>query len=214
MPKFVSRTDIINHLIKRFDYKNYLEIGIADGANFVGVEGVDYWTGVDPDPQAYPGLTHRMTSDEFFEENTEIFDIVFIDGLHHHGQAYRDALNALKCLDVLGTVVMHDCSPPDKAHQIVPREQLAWCGDVWRAFLQLREIKELHMEVIGTDYGVGIIQPSGVQIPLPDYTFRDMTYEAFDENRTSLLNLKPADVVLGRDIWNPLSITPPDVDAK
>ena len=98
---------------------------------------------------------------------------------------------------------MHDCLPPTKDSQMVPQgDRVTWCGDVWRAYLQLREIKELHMEVINTDYGVGIIQ-QGEQVPLPDYTFRDMTYKAFIENKEHLLNLKPHDMVLGRNVWTP-----------
>ena len=195
----VFRIQILNHLAKRFNYTTYLEIGVAQGAT---IAHLDYplrrLVGVDPDPEAKP-VTFRMTSNEFFEQNIEPFDLIFVDGLHQHRQAYTDVLNALDCMNVGGTVVMHDCSPPTEGHQAVPREQFYWNGDVWRAYLQLREIKELYMEVIDTDYGVGIIQ-QGEQKPLPAGTANLLTYGAFDENRKSLLNLKPHTHILNKKV--------------
>lgn len=197
----VTRTDIIDYLAKRFSYKTYLEIGVFNGANYKYLQHpFRRMIGVDPKPQEGTGVSFAGTSDEFFEHNTESFDLIFIDGLHHHGQAYKDALNALDSMNVGGTVVMHDCLPPTKDAQEVPQDgRFIWTGDVWRAYLQLREIKELYMEVIDTDFGVGIIQ-QGEQVPLPPYTYRDMTYEAFIENKAGLLNLKSADCILGRKV--------------
>ena len=195
----INRTMILDYLAQRFGYKTYLEIGVAKAENLAELgHPFHYMVSVDPDPDAIRA-TYRMTSDEFFERNFESFDLIFVDGLHRHGQAYKDVLNALDCMNVGGTVVMHDCSPPSEIHQRVPRSQYHWTGDVWRAYLQLREIKELYMEVIDTDFGVGIIQ-QGEQVPLPDYTFRDMTYEAFAENREGLLNLQPTDCILGKKV--------------
>ncbi len=195
----VSRSMIIDHLAARFNYKTYLEIGVAQAENLGDLlHPFHTMIGVDPDPQAVQ-TTHHMTSDMFFEQNIESFDIIFIDGLHEHAQVYKDVLNALDCMNVGGTVVMHDCNPATRAHQAIPREQFYWNGDVWRAYLHLREMKELYMEVIDTDFGVGIIQ-QGEQVPLPENTYRDMTYETFDENRNELLNLKPDDWILGKQV--------------
>ena len=195
----IYRHDIINHLIHKFDYESYLEIGVDNGRNFSYIEAPIKW-GVAPDPEASPRVTDRVPSDEFFDYNLMPFDIIFIDGLHEADQAYRDVENALKILNPHGTIVMHDCSPPSKASQTVPRIQDLWCGDVWRAWMKLRQRDDLFMEVVNTDYGVGIIrrkedepyavkpQPAGVE---------DMTYSEFNADRAYLLNLVPPNCILG-----------------
>ena len=63
-----------------------------------------------------------MTSDEFFEQNKEKFDIVFIDGLHHSEQVYKDILNSLNILNEDGTIICHDMNPTEEFRQIVPRK--------------------------------------------------------------------------------------------
>ncbi len=189
------RDDIINHLIRKFDYKSYLEIGICEGKNFARID-VDTKVGVDPDPEASVSATYLMTSDEYFEQNIDTFDIIFIDGLHEAGQAYRDARHALDILNEGGTVVMHDCSPPNQACQDMPfpGKETLWCGNVWRAWLKLRRLTDLYMEVIDTDFGVGIIR-KGKQEPIENCV--GLSYQDFDKDRTRLLNLTPPNYILG-----------------
>ena len=33
---------------------------------------------------------------------------------------------------------MHDCMPRDYYYQAVPRSQINWNGDTWKAFLEIR----------------------------------------------------------------------------
>jgi hypothetical protein len=74
-----DRRDIIKYLTNRYQYKHYLEIGCASDDTFRFVRNIyEYAVGVDPSQ----GGTHRMTSDEFFQQNNLTFDIIFIDGLH------------------------------------------------------------------------------------------------------------------------------------
>ena len=47
-----------------------------------------YKISVDPEKNS-EHLTHEMTSDEFFEQNTDKFDVIFIDGLHHSDRSIR-----------------------------------------------------------------------------------------------------------------------------
>ena len=37
-----------------------------------------------------------MTSDEFFKQNEDTYDVIFIDGLHTSDAVYRDINNSLK----------------------------------------------------------------------------------------------------------------------
>lgn len=159
-----TRTDIINYLIDDRGYESYLEIGTQNAFNFVPVNCRDK-TGVDPDP--YAVATHEMTSDKFFEINKRMFDIIFIDGLHHCDQVLKDVSNSLNCLPPSGALVLHDCYPDSELTQRVPRESTIWTGDVWKAWVSLRCFLKMEMFVLNTDWGVGIIQ-AGEPYPVSD----------------------------------------------
>lgn len=186
-----TRTDIINYLIETYDYNDYLEVGVRDcRSNFDKVKA-SYKVGVDPEPKRkndlYPFF--EMTSDEFFKQNKQKFDIVFIDGMHEHSFAARDLQNSLDYLRENGTVVMHDCNPPTEWHQREPEEYNGtgeWNGTVWKAFVQFRKRKDLKMCVVDTDWGVGIIQ-FGEQIPLQKTN--KLLYSLLEKNRQNWLNL-------------------------
>jgi hypothetical protein len=157
----MQRFDIINHLISVNDYKSFLEIGTQEKINFSSVN-IKRKVCVDPDPNA--GADYPITSDLYFEQNFEKFDIVFVDGLHHADVVYRDILNSLRRLNPGGCVVVHDVIPFSYEAQIIPLEKasemgtIAWNGDVWKAWIKLRtERNDLSMCCVNTDHGCGII---------------------------------------------------------
>jgi hypothetical protein len=178
--------DIIQRLIDKNNYKNYLEIGTREGRTFNKIN-CSHKIGVDLDKEAV--ATHFMPSDAFFENNTEEFDIIFIDGDHEEHQVMSDVLNALDALAVGGTIVMHDCNPINEWRQRPKSEFVTgqnWNGTVWRAYVRLRTRDDLSMYVIDTDEGIGIIQ-RGCQKPI---TYKEpLDYEMFSECRNYLLNL-------------------------
>lgn len=184
----MTRTNIINALIRKFKYKSYLEIGVQNTAfNFDKIECDDK---IGIDPKQIPGIL-QMTSDAFFEQNSRRFDLVFVDGLHHHQQAYKDVVNALGCLTERGTVVMHDCNPTTEEMQRVPlrwwRSRRPWTGDVWKAWVSLRANLGLDMFVVDTDYGVGIVRPQkGQTLQLA----QELTWANLSVNRKAWLELK------------------------
>lgn len=181
-----KRHDLINHLVKKHGYTDYLEIGVRKAADNFNRINVQNKVGIDPDPVA--DATVKLTSDEFFASNNKQYDIVFIDGLHHAGQVYKDINNALEVLRPGGTIVCHDMNPPTKAHQEVPRKQAQWNGDCWKAWVQLRsERSDLSMKVINIDWGLGVIR-RGEQKPL-DLGSAELTYENLEKNRKQWLNL-------------------------
>ena len=90
-----TRKDIMRHIADNFVVNDYLEIGT--GKNDAFKEASQWFrTAVGVDPKQ--GGTLRMTSDEFFANNTSEFDLIFVDGLHEANQAFRDIHNALKIL--------------------------------------------------------------------------------------------------------------------
>jgi hypothetical protein len=162
----------------------YLEIGISNRENFDKIV-CDLKVGVDPEPLSK--ATFCSSSDEFFKINTETFDVIFIDGLHHADQVYRDIVNSLKILNEGGVIVCHDMNPTKEEHQIIPFTSGVWNGDCWKAFVRLRqERSDLEMYTVDTDHGCSIIQ-KGSQETLPKDI--KLTFKEFDKNRKEWLNL-------------------------
>lgn len=178
----MKRTDIINHFIEKRKYKRYLEIGVDHGENFKKVVCEEKF-GVDPAENS--NVTHQMTSDDFFKKNKKKFDIVFIDGLHHAEQVEKDIENSLKFLKKGGVIVLHDCIPHCERIQRVPRETKEWTGDVWKAIIKVRRQPDIHISIVDTDYGVGIIE-KGQQTPL---IIDNPTFAQFEAKKNEWLNI-------------------------
>ncbi len=88
----MTRTDIINHLIKKIEAKSYLEIGVREPeGNFNHIQ-CDKKVAVDPVPLGQGIIA--LTSDAFFKQNESMFDVIFIDGLHVADQVERDIINS------------------------------------------------------------------------------------------------------------------------
>ncbi len=150
--KTSSRFDIINKIIKKKEFKSYLEIGCQSDINFSKII-VNKKVGVDPQS----GGTHRMTSDEFFEQNNSNFDLIFIDGLHLYEQVLRDIDNSLKILNDNGVILIHDCLPSKIWHQTIPQTHSSWNGDVWKSIVKSRTREDIDTYTIKADQGLGLI---------------------------------------------------------
>lgn len=147
------RWDLIEYLIKKNNYKNYLEIGCDKNQLFSKVN-INNKIGVDP----VSGGNVRKTSDDFFKENKSSFDIVFIDGLHTYEQVKKDILNSVNCLLDEGIILVHDCMPDSLGKQAVPRYKMQWNGDVWKAIVDLRQQENLEIYTCEIDQGIAIIK--------------------------------------------------------
>ena len=51
---------------------------------------------------------HRNGADAFFEQNDEMFDLIFIDGDHRYEQAKKDLDNSMPCLAEGGIIAYDD----------------------------------------------------------------------------------------------------------
>ena len=148
-----NRLTVVQKIIETKKYKSYLEIGTFHDELFKNIK-CDKKVGVDP----VSGGTIRKTSDEFFKDNKEKFDCIFIDGLHYYSQVKRDIENSLKALNSNGIILLHDCLPNNHFEQAVPRCQITWNGDVWKAIVDLRQEKNINIYTCEMDQGIGIIQ--------------------------------------------------------
>lgn len=185
---------LFNLLIEKFGYTSYLEIGCKDNTTFNQVE-VERKVGVDPNR----GGTLRMTSDKYFEENNEKFDLIFIDGLHEATQVSKDFFNASARLNPNGTIILHDCDPPAEVRQRVPQApgQRGWCGDCWKAFVSLRACADVDAICTTFDMGMGIVRlrPNSdlITIPAP---MLELTWDDLVANREKWLRLTPTEDLL------------------
>ena len=125
----IKRYDLINYLIEKNKFLNYLEIGVFHGDNIRLIKAL-HKDGVDPGHEGIvaPEVTYPMTSDDFFEliKGHDIkYDIIFIDGLHHKEQVDKDIKNSLNHLVPNGYILLNR---PD-----------------------------LEVIVVDTDFGVGVV---------------------------------------------------------
>ena len=186
MPGMIQwRYDIINSLIAKFNYKTYLEIGIWTLTCFNKVK-CDLKHSVDP---MVNNAIFKMTSDEFFKQNKNKYDIFFIDGLHTCEQVKRDIENALECLEPGGTIVCHDMIPNTeweaRSTKAFDSEGI-WNGDCYKAWIELRKTRhDLSMYVIDADWGCGIIR-KGKQKTLPADTKDD--FKTYRQNTKEIMN--------------------------
>ena len=204
-PNQMTRYNIINELAKRIKAVDYLELGVWRGKTFGRVK-IKNKTGVDPFPcpnRLRGCITHRISSDDFFEQNDKEFDIIFIDGLHLAEQVEKDIINSLKVLRPNGYIVCHDMLPTKEGHQsregasvaakhedeyrVGLGEAGAWTGDCWKAWVKIRsERDDINMRVVDTDWGVGVISKEPqAKIDLN----KDLTWENFLKERDYWMNI-------------------------
>lgn len=188
----MTRSDLINAIIRRYGYGSYLEIGINTPRqpdwNWPNVK-ISLKHGVDPNPKVH--ATFPVTSDEFFAKHiTMKYDMVFVDGLHLWEQAYKDIVNSLKALEDGGTIMVHDCNPPSERSQSREHVSGEWSGDVWKAFLKLRmENPNITMCTIDFNYGCAIIQKGKQELYKCDRPFEAIDYAYFRAHDKEILNL-------------------------
>jgi len=181
-----SRVDVVKFCVDYFKFDSYLEIGCKDNFTFDQIN-VSKKVGVDP----FAGGTVRMYSDEFFLQNTEKFDIVFIDGDHRCRQAHNDIKNALNVLNDNGIVVAHDCNPRIKADESTENIR---CGDAWKSFVHYRQDENILSAVGDFDFGVGIIKKAkNKNVIKLDKCYYDLCWDDLVQNREAWLNLIDAE---------------------
>jgi hypothetical protein len=177
-----QRDKVINFLIERFKYTDYLEIGIQyrqcwdfiDCKNKTGVEPMHYHD----DPKIL-----FMNSDTFFSQNSSKFDIIFIDGDHEYGQVIKDLRNARSILKSGGSIVLHDANPPDENHTNPYLN-----GTVFQAICEIRKEEVWDICTLDDDHGVCVLREGSLR-PL-SYCHQNMRFSDFSKNRHEILNLK------------------------
>lgn len=224
----MKRKELLQYLIDKFNYEHYLEIGVHKGKNFLPIV-CRKKIAVDPAFRISPVRLVRsiiqnntnlrnsyfqMTSDKFFEKRLSRFkaknypDLVFIDGLHTFEASLKDVLHALYFLKPGGTIVLHDCFPPNSA-AATPASSLAeaakknidgwtgtWCGDVWKTIVYLKQSfpEDLEIFVLNSDMGLGVVRKTSdrKKFIINDESFQEILnydYKFFKQNLEAKIDL-------------------------
>ena len=161
---FVERHAVINSLTT--PNQKYLEIGVEYGFTY-GNTHFHNKVGVDPDPKCeFPGI-EKYTSDDYFKFKlfkNQIFDVIFIDGMHQSENVLSDLNNSINCLNSDGIIFIDDILPLNYNEQLkIPRKHYyengilkygeEWTGDVWKVIYHVLR-KYLDNIIFGYFYNI------------------------------------------------------------
>jgi hypothetical protein len=172
-----NRVSFITAATQKFTYCKYLEIGCDNNICFKSIPVINK-IGVDPDR----GGNIKDTSDNFFKNNKNKFDVIFIDGLHIYEQCRKDVINALDVLNKDGYIFLHDMTPRNWAEENVPRlKDTLWTGNIWKVAIELSKTKGIDFFVINADMGVGMLKKKEENIIYHDdfESLKDLKFKDF-----------------------------------
>lgn len=175
----MTRADVIQSFLDLFRDPEYLEIGVNEGETFHALHA-NIKIGVDPnfrfDTSQYQSadrIFHEVRSDDYFGRLAtpqQLFDVIFIDGLHTAEQTLRDILNAQLYLKAGGVMIIDDIWPASyvaaisdlKTHQRL-RSRLkiqnrSWMGDVFKLLYFIDSfMQQFTMRLISNTNGQAIL---------------------------------------------------------
>lgn len=154
--------------------KKYLEIGVQQGHTFNNLE-LPYKVAVDPlfqfDYKNFENPSCKFfetTSDDYFinHSNQDIFDLIFLDGLHEFPQTLRDFNSAIKNSNKQTLIILDDVFPNDVYSSLIKNPYLfrkmndpenndgSWHGDVFKTIFFIHDFFPTYTYCT-IDYGYG-----------------------------------------------------------
>ena len=96
------------------------------------------------------------TSDDYFKNDKNKYDLIFIDGLHEYSQVQKDFDNAFNSLKRTGMIILHDTFPPGEKCQ---SEHYCWDAHRIREYLDdCLEIVNIEVLTLPFYYGLTIVR--------------------------------------------------------
>jgi Methyltransferase domain len=178
----IGRAQVVKRLLAHYENPRYLEIGVCEARTFDRVPATEK-VAVDPEfrfdasapDRQLPGVSyHEVTSDEYFGSivgHDQLFDVIYLDGLHTVEQTLRDLMNSLAYLQPQGVIVIDDVRPPTELASIPDRREFfrvrhaagrddeqAWMGDVFRLVYFIDTFcQQLSFRVIDNNHGQAVV---------------------------------------------------------
>ena len=124
-----------NLVVNKISHINYLEIGSFEGRStvFIGelkntnsITAIDTWEGSDEHNtisfiKVFKNFKKNIkvlnisninyfktTSDNFFKNNKNVYNLIYIDGSHKYNQVKKDFVNSLNCIEKNGYIICDD----------------------------------------------------------------------------------------------------------
>ena len=174
---------LINDLISDLNYKSYLELGVSIGESWKLIScenkiGVDNNINV---ANEFDGVVHS-TTDDYFLNNQNKFDLIYIDALHEKNQVYKDFKNSFNALNDSGIIIFHDINPLD-----ISQTHFNSSGDIFELWIELSNTYRVYTikGTAGDSIGVFIKSENSKFI---DIEVKDYTYQFFSENREKFIS--------------------------
>lgn len=174
---------LINDLISDLNYKSYLELGVSVGESWKLIScenkiGVDNNINV---ANEFDGVVHS-TTDDYFLNNQNKFDLIYIDALHEKNQVYKDFKNSFNALNDSGIIIFHDINPLD-----ISQTHFNSSGDIFELWIELSNTYKVYTikGTAGDSVGVFIKSENSKFI---DIEVKDYTYQFFSENREDFIS--------------------------
>ncbi|MGA2655176.1 MAG: class I SAM-dependent methyltransferase [Gammaproteobacteria bacterium] len=168
-----TKVDVIHHLSRLYGYRTYLEIVTpSTGGMYAQIDRSlfsschrlmyrcpdNYDDGLQIDFRS----PHQDSTTCINALKNAHYDIILVDPWHEYITSQRDLALALKLIKKNGTIVVHDCLPPNQKTAHFQPQQGAWCGVTYKAFVDLVTTQSnLNYCTIDTDYGCGLIRKNG-----------------------------------------------------
>jgi len=153
----VSR--FVNTVANNIRQYSYLEVGVHRGKTIEAIRANNR-VAVDPKPlylrRPSQGIsTFKCTSDFYFENLQDgLFDFIYLDGLHHFRQTWKDLENATRAISEFGVILIDDVIPVDRFSAVIPQRSAltlrkkaggksgAWHGDVFKVLLMFSKLPD------------------------------------------------------------------------
>jgi len=156
-------SQFVNGVIGGIKNGQYLEVGVWTGRTIEAIN-LGMRTAVDPKPRylfrfARGVRTFKCTSDDFFSNySVGPFDFVYLDGLHHFKQTWKDICNSAAVMKPHGLILIDDVVPIDSFSALTPQdfaleerrkysgsESTVWHGDVFKVMFLLEHLPKNFM---------------------------------------------------------------------
>ena len=215
-----TKADIVNHLAAVHGYRTYLELCTAtSGFLFRHIDRSrlatchrlmyrcphDFDDGMAIDFRS-GGRDIAVCIAEIRERGLR-YDLILVDPFHEYAESYRDLQGAFDLLNEDGTMVVHDCLPPDATLAQPYYVEGPWCGVTYKAFLDFVVGRgDLRYCTVDADFGCGIIRKGGGRTDAGDAAAHRLAHDwrsigddfaaafrLFEQNQRSLLRLVSVD---------------------
>ncbi len=126
-----DKFELINRIIEHKQHSSYLELGLGESRETYDRIKCPSRTGIDNNSLTRPDFLG--TTDDFFKQNTQTFDVIYIDANHEYSQVNKDFQNAAEVLNPDGIIFMHDVGPENLENT----KQTA-SGTAYISFIEIR----------------------------------------------------------------------------